>query len=415
MSLQLKELCNKQYKIKITPSLAKQIIHHETLFVTRRTHSQALNTALIGIDSIHFTSGDQQHLFDICNISKEDFKRNVHSLSSVDSSRIVTSDPYNLFTIWLSHLVFKSQLPSKLKEQTLVVLYKLLHYKFFTSVVNYNYPYKANEAIMTATIDNLSAKFDIKDDKTPTWRLVIQARSYDVIDKHSIHHKTISSFGPDNKILYVISDIQTRIRTRIKLITRQYYNNKERGDKIESYGLVDEIDGEKKIKDIINSYDSMITGITNSSLNTHTFVNNDHIKLIGALNKNLRPELFRTFLMWFSNRSIQQYKDHNLETTEGNETTKIYKGNKILINNIIQKTYRICVIDKVNMGSKLDILEKTRNLYRTSRTNDEDIQSIKNSVEVIIQEFGVVKRESTQVSLKIGFLLYIVLLSFEYI
>lgn len=37
-----------------------------------------------------------------------------------------------------------------------------LQYKFFTSLVNYRFKYKANEAIMTATYEQLSNKYYIK-------------------------------------------------------------------------------------------------------------------------------------------------------------------------------------------------------------------------------------------------------------
>lgn len=415
MTLSLKEVLYNKFNIAITPTIANQITYMTEQWELKRTHHLCLNTSLLGIDNIFFTAGDQQHLFEICNISKEEFKSIVHKVNSIDTTRIVTSDPYNIFITWLAHLTYNSKLPDKSKDILTITLFKLLHYKFFTSLVNHNFPYKANESIMRATIDNLSGKFDIKIKETSTWKLLIEAKSKDVIDKNSVHYKTIKTYSPDYKILYIISDIQTRLRTKIKLITREYYLNKDKDNKITSYGLVEDIDGEKSIKSIVGSFDTMKSSIINKSMNTQNFLNHNYIKIVISLNKNLRPELLRSFLIWFSNRSIQQYKNHLLDHVEGKDDGMLYIGNNILISNIIQKTYRLCILDKIDLASKLTVLEKTRNLYRTSRINDRDILIIKNSVENIINEFGIVKRESTITSLKIGFITYIMLLSFDYI
>ena len=66
------------------------------------------------------------------------------------------------------------------------------------------------------------------------------------------------------------------------------------------------------------------------------------------------------------------------------------------------------------MKSRLAILDKVRNTFRSSRVNDPDILRIKDSVEHLVEIAKVTSRDSTKASLKIAFILYIILLTFDY-
>ena len=48
-----------------------------------------------------------------------------------------------------------------MKEQGLLALFKMLHYKFFTSLAFHYYKFGANKDIMESVIKSLSAKYDI--------------------------------------------------------------------------------------------------------------------------------------------------------------------------------------------------------------------------------------------------------------
>ena len=70
-------------------------------------------------------------------------------------------------------------------------------------------------------------------------------------------------------------------------------------------------------------------------------------------------------------------------------------------------------MDKVNLKSKVAILMKASNLYRSSRISDPEILKIKSSVDAFVLDSKISKRESTLASLKIAFIVYIILLTFD--
>jgi len=292
----------------------------------------------------------------------------------------------------------------------------MLHYKFFTSIVNYNLPYGADESTMSYTINELSGKFYIKQENTPTWSLVIEDRSKDIINSNSIHNDTIKNFGPDDKVLYVITDTQTRIRKQLVTIIYKFHDNKKAGNKIISTSLVDEIDGEKVLRSISGSLDGVSNKICSCVLNLNEFIDHELIDITVVLTKNIKADMLSNLLVNFSEIALNQQKNGDQELTKGTGNNEIIYGYKLLVSYIIQKTYRMCMLDKeVNMKSKIQILEKTRTLYRSSRINDRDILIVKNSVDYLVNKYTDSKRTSTNASIKIGFISYIILLSMKYL
>jgi hypothetical protein len=414
MGKSLKEILYENFDISINKKNYLDVKKYVNEFEMRSTHMLALNTSLLGAYKIYFVTKDNNNLFNIFNIDINSFKEIVQSADNIDTDRLVTSDPYNIFVLWLAHQIRKSSLSVRDKEDMQFLLFKMLHYKFFTSVVNHNLRYGADEEIMFYTIDELSGKFYIKHSDTPTWRLVMEARSKDIINPKSIHNNTITNFHPDEKILYVITDIQTRIRKQLVTIIMRFHENKKAGNRISSGSMSSEIDGKKVLKVITSDVDSMIGRITNSVLNTNEFLDESMIKTSVVLTKNITTDLLTNLLISFSDVATVQQKHGDQELIEGTGNKQIIKGYKLLISNIIQKTYRQCMLDNnLDLGSRVQILSKTRNLYRSSRISNKDILLIKTSVEKLVEELSNSRRSSTNASLKIAFILYIILLSFK--
>lgn len=410
----LKELLLEKYEIGITRSHFTQIKKHVTSWELRDTHPEAINTPMLGLTKVHFLTKDTMALFDIFNIEKSSFEKVAWSADVVDTDRRVTSDAYNILTIWLIYLTEHSSLSRVQKSEMQYNLLKLMHYRFFTSTVNFGLKYGASEDVMEYTINDLSNKFDIKKKDTSTWKLVIEARCKDVLSRSSIHAKTLRSFSTDDKVLYVITDVQTRIRVKLTTIIRKYFKNKEEGNRMGTYGIVGEIEGEKVIKNIVASYDQMISAISNDVLNTNKFIDHSSIDIAVKVTGNVRADMFRSLLIRFSSMAVEQHRKKEHDRIDGVDEHRILTGYRVLISSVIQKTYRECIFDKdVNMKSKLEILQKARNLYRSSRITNEDILVIKNTVAKFVEEYSNSNRESTNASLRICFLSYIILLSFK--
>lgn len=412
---QLKQLLLEKYNLVINRKHILDVMQYSILYELRDTHPEVFNTPLLGVTLAHFLPKDQSALFGIFETDQREFERDIARCGVINKDFKVISDSYNIFSMWVAHCIIRAQIPENLKQDGMNAVFKLLQYKFFTSVVNYNLPHKANIDVMRATIDGLSLKYDIKKPDTSTWRTLIEARSRDIIHKGSIHYNTLDTFVPDGKVLYIISDIQTRLRSNLVRIIQEYYSNKEKNNRINSYSMVDEIDGEKLVKSLDCSYDVMIENINAQVLNTARFIRHDFISIVCKLSTNIRPDMVRDLLTKFSDLAVVQYQQHEQKLVIGTGSSRIYVGYSVLISEIIQKTYRMAIMEKINLKSKLDILARARDLYRSSRIGDENILVIKNSVDAFVNKYSGSNRESTNASLKIAFLLYCLLLSFDYL
>ena len=148
-------------------------------------------------------------------------------------------------------------------------------------------------------------------------------------------------------------------------------------------------------------------------LNPTSFINYNHLKLAASL-ANVRPELLRKTLLYFSDMAQQQYKAHKgdeIMITKKKE--QIYIGYRILLKEMIQKCYRRAAVSGTDMNSNVDILKKVADAIRASRIQDESILLIKNSVDYFIEQNMHIQREATYVALRTSFILYIIILTFN--
>lgn len=384
------------------------------MFETKNRHSEALNSPLLGVVPIFFTSTDRAALFTIFNITEESINKTIDELPGIDPSWNVARDAYNHLILWAAYKTINSKLSNQQINDILFLLFKLLHYKFFTSIVYNSYKHGADPNVMEAVINGLSNKFDIIQEGT--WKKVLEARSRDVFSSTSIHLQTIQQFKENDDVLYLLSDIQTRLRQKIKLITILYYQKKEDGEEISSYNLIDTVDGEKVIAAQTSVFDSMIEGLVNQIQSSSRFVDMELIKVLCTKFQYISEEMLRSTLVMLSDTAALQAQSHDLNKSKKNKQgEELYIGLGLLVREIIQKTYRTCILDKVNISSKSSILLKTNNLYTNSRINDDYILNIKRSMLHFVIECKKSTRDATNASLSIAIILYIIIKSFEYL
>ena len=413
--LTLKQLLIESFDIPITLRQAQEAVKYVLRYEVRGENMMAFNTPMLAIHKAYFLPKDADGIFSLFNVYKPDFVRTIKKCTGINTSFNVTGNEFNLLIIWLVYLLNKSTLAQKVKYETQVALLKLLHYKFFTGKVATMFKHGANEGVMQYTIDNLSAKCDIKHTETNTWRLLIQDHVVKLLDKSSIHYNTLQNFTDDKAVIYVLSDAHTRLSTKIVNVAEEYYKNHAAGNSIGSTSLMaTSEDGEKKLQAMKITLDNCINNVQNAVLNLSSFLNANDIKLAAGI-ANIRPEILREVLMAFSAVATDQYKARTGdEIKTDKQKNKLYVGYRVLIQELIQKTYRRCAAVGCDMRSNVQILEKARDAYRASRILDVDILTVKNSIDYFITEHTKYTREATQVAARTAFVMYIMIMSFKH-
>lgn len=457
---EIKHMFDTHLNITITPILAKSIIRFVTAYETVDQNAKAFNSPYLGVHKCCFLNTDRDNFFslfdtdfkyiqklisphvsgnktfnisltDLQNFIKKIFtvgtklttikgltnkelKILINDISTVDKNFNVVSDPFNLFITYLLHRTKIAAIPDALKEETMFKTIMLLQYKFFTSLVNYRFKYPANENVARAAFEALNNRFDIK--VYGTWKKLMEARGRQFISNEGLHYQTILNYDDDKKILYILSDTQSRIRNQVNTVMDEFMKTKANEDIIGTYShLGTTNEGQIKMMDGTEGFDLLISSVYNDSLSVPRLLDEQAIRLISGLFSNLSAAKLRSVLISFSEYAVQQAKSGQSKKIITENDRTIFIGTEVLIQNLIQKTYRYCIFSKVNMSRPVEIIKTTKDVYSSSRILDEGIVSVRESVAKLILEIQDSRREATIATLRIAFITYLILISIKYL
>jgi hypothetical protein len=410
--LDLKTTFTASFDLNINQSVANTIKLIRTKYELKDQHVQALNTAYLGIHRLHFYESDEHDVLDTFGVFMGQIEAALDNVTSLVKEHKVASDPFALFLYWAVHKTNTGNLQVKTKTELMLDLLRLLHYRYFSSLVGHRFQFKPREDVMRATIESLSMKPDIS--KYGTWKNVIYARCEDILSSSSIHRNTLKTFAPDEKVYVMVSDVQTRIRGRINTISVAFYDTLEEANTIKSYGNVELINGEKVLKETGSTLDAISTRLS-ADLLSNAFIDGTSIKLLCGINKELKPTMFRNLIIRYTDLAQFQARKGTLDLEGKNKEGVVYIGHRLLIQKIVEVTYRYVATNGTNMKNKFEILKATQNMYRASQITVPEVDIIKRSVGIFIDSFPGTNRTNTKSILRSAFISYVMLLSFKYL
>lgn len=415
-------------QLDVTPKMANAfndtVIHYEL----RGSHPAAFNTALLGVNRPVFTDNDRLRLFSIFMLEERQIENILKKLQISEQDKAnpiiresfkVINDPFNLATVWILHRCYQAKVNKKLSEklatETMTNLLKYIQYKFFSSILYYNLRHTPDEGIMQATLDSLTAKSDIRNDDTSTWALVIKKRSLQVLElkPDSVYVDAIKNFAPDSKVLRTISGVQTALRNQMVNVLNEFYNNVRAGKKIKHTSLTQvDAEGKLQIKALQAVTDDMIGRMTGIATSAEAFIRNELLTMVCRYNSNIRVDQLLMLMQKFTVYAAQQYREGKslLEGKYNGQTISI--GYQALITDIIQTTYRTCVLDKVPL-KMIPVISRADTIYHASRITDPNVLRVKNSVEYMVQLLSNSRRDTTITALKLAFIQYIVAMTMK--
>ena len=399
--------------ITITPAQIEAMELQVVTWEVRRTHPLALNSQGLGVYPIVFTDVDRDALFHIFKIEEKVFHSLTQKITAINPEYKVTSDAFNLLATWLLHLSYREISDIDQRQSFMLAISKYLHYRFFTSLVNHNFPHGAVEKNMQAAIAGLSRKFDIV--TYGTWKATIEARCLDLISERSIHRQALENANDDKAFLGVIQDCQTRIRDKVKNITRAYYEAHAAGDSIGSRPATTETENGKVLLHTTKTLDSMIYNLQNEIMTSRLFIDVETIKSLVTQFSAVTVDMLRSALLSLVEIAETQRDSSQLNLVKINDGRELYVGLHVFISNFIQKTYRHCMANGVDITNKAAVFIKVKNIYSSSRIGDDDILIIKQSIAYFVDLISTSRRDTTKSSLRLCILLYIIIRSFRFL
>ena len=214
--MDIKTALEQSCKVNIDRKLLKRLRDIRVRFMNKNSdHLEFFSGNLIGVNPVRYIpSKDKEEWFnDIVLIDTLAAKRYLREIDEKDLNPdwIRANDLVNLSSIWLMYKIFNEKsftINEKIAGMTDTIL--MLQYKFLTSILTRYLPYPTDRSIATATYEALSMKFEIR--QYGSWQGLLENRAKDIINIRSIHYNTITKMDTVAGVVYMISDVQGRLK-----------------------------------------------------------------------------------------------------------------------------------------------------------------------------------------------------------
>lgn len=385
--------------IVVDSKMIQRIHDYERAFVNRNEdHIAFFGGNLMGVHPMRFRPVDRDTWFsDVLGIDDLLLEDGVKELKSIDPSWRRANDVMNLSCVWLLHAIHEQHdIPPALKEQGMINTLLVMQYKFLGSLMAHFYPYPADQATMLAAYASLSHKYALK--VAGSWSNLLTIRAKELLSARSIHRRTYQTFTEDKAIIYMVNDIQGRLREIVKSMTKNFYEIRARGDKITSEKSVMDIDGEIVLRDKTKPHAMYIRYIQEVLGDRNSFVREDLVNVIADAMHTMPPKLLTEALEWMS---------VNHRAQDGEIIDKLATESLLYAFDLMSRNREL-------MGSKtglMPLLVKLRSLYMASRMSDPALLLTKELSEHVVSKAVKTKNPSVIASVRTGLQLYIVLRS----
>ncbi len=381
--------------IKVNTSYAKEFYDLQIKFITKgQEYIEFFGGNMVGVHVIKFTPRDEQDFFDIFETTKEEIKKMVDDAPGINKNFLVSSDPFNLFIIYVMHRVLNSNyLSDKLKHSSLLNLGLLLNYKFITSIMNHYFRYPIDKATSEVIYNNLSYKYLLK--QKGNWSNTLEYRSEELISKSGIHYDTLLHFNDDLKIIYLLNDTQGRLRDMMKNIYREFLKVKESGIIYHKTSQIqlDEENGDS-FKDKTRGLEIYKNYLFKLVQNDNDYIKEELLSII----LDIVPGTLRESLIDVLEYTVEHHM-HEKYISDFLDLAVVYSYN--------QMTSDINILcDNKDIGKFLIMLKA---YYQSSKNKDADLLEIRKLGDKLVIECLKVKTKITITTIRTAHFLYTVL------
>lgn len=385
--------------LTVDEAFLKDVSQYGKYFVNKNDeHVQFFGSNLLGVHAVRFLPEDRLNwTVDLLDIDEYETRRNVVKLPTVNETWIRGTDVMNISCLYLVHRVFNSDLSPKLKEQGMMDILLVMHYKLISSLMAHNFKYPTDEATAMAVYAALSKKYALK--AYGSWHAVFVARCKDIIDRKSIHMRTIDKFNDDGAIQYMITDIQGRLKSMVKNLNKVFYDIRTQNAKILTVSGRVQLEDGAVVRDMQRNLPPFKRYIHEVVLDKPRFIKTELVQVISSMMPTMAEKLLFDALFALHDKC-----------------SKNDKSALKLIDETMLHAFQHLGSDKAITGRTPDvgeIVSKLRGLYTASRSTDPVLQVMRDIASDLVKKNVKTKNESMIAAVRTGLLLYIVLRAFS--
>lgn len=387
--------------LKFDKDLMKKIHGYSIYFVNKNPdHIAFFGGNLLGVQTIRFKEEDKDRWFDdVLDIDEYFLKDEFHSLEKINSEWKVSSDVFYLSCAALLNKIYNSpDLNQTEKESGMVDTLLIMQYKMITSIMFHMFPYPADPGVAAATYAALSMKFSLK--VHGTWNKLLEARSRDVISHNSVHINTIANMDDDVAVIYLLSDIQTRLRHIVKVMKSVFENVRQsKGKFVSTNNIGLDMEGKSFIKDKARTYSTYKRYLHECISDKSSFIKIELVEIIGKAMHTM-PESFLYDTLGYM---VENYRYRNDTAVEN------------IIDDTLLHTFDYISANKnlnIHAGDLAGLITKLKAVYMSSRSTDPMLLKIRSNIETLVSKAIKSRNPSVIASVRTGVMLYLILRAF---
>uniref|UniRef100_A0AAU8L0C3 Virion structural protein n=1 Tax=Pantoea phage Survivor TaxID=3232176 RepID=A0AAU8L0C3_9CAUD len=356
-------------------------------------HTEFFGSPYLGTHRVLFKTSDRVTFFrDIIDVDEVRLRDELIKTKWINKDFKVSSEVFNLSCIYLLHRVWNSDLPRNLKEDAMVNIIMLFHYRIMTSIMNHYYGYLVKHSVAVTAYNKLSLKFDIK--RYGSWNELFRARAEFIIDPRTgIHFDAFTKMDNDKKIVYMVNDMESRLKGVINDYTKVLYEIKDSVDLVETDSGLAILDGELNIKDVQKRetrYRNYISGVLNDK---NSFYKQElaiyAAKAIPRTDADKLEMILRDFPMQYAHPKGEQYR--------------------LFVDDVIAHLFEYLNSNSIRHNDIKNIFFKIRGAYTSSKSSNALLLKLRNNGDELVKAMTGIKTDIKITSLRTSLMLYIVL------
>lgn len=356
-------------------------------------HTEFFGGPYLGTHRIVYKTADRKDWFsDIIDVDEVVLRDELIKCKYVNKDFKVSSDAFNLSIPYLMHCVQKSKLSDGQKHEALINLVIMFHYRIMTSIMNHYFGYLANRKVAEAAYNALTLKFDIK--RYGSWNALFKARAENVIDsKRGIHYKTFTTMANDKDVVYMVNDMESRLKSVINDYSRVFYKVRENEQLIETDDGFVLLDGKLVVKDIqknINQRRTYIETILNSG---DTFYKEELVDYAIKGMDRTPPDKFKQVVRDFPYQYVHP------------------KGDKyrVFVEDTVTHLFEYLAANNIKQSNVRQVVLRMRGAYTSNKSTNPLLFKLRDEGDDIIAGMTGIRTRSTVTAMRTSLMLYIVL------
>lgn len=342
-------------------TLKKYVYNFITRKVGMHDHMAFFGAPYLGLEKITFTTADRNEWFnEIFDCDEDELRENLHACAAIKSEWAVVGDAFNMTVPYLLFRINKSSLKAEEKHRAMVDVVSMYHYKCLTSIVHNDYPFQARKEVVYETYNRLSLKYDIK--RYGSWKALIEARAEYIINpKTGIHYDAWSKMDNDKKIVYMVGDIQNRLRRAINDINKVFHDVKNKTNIVKVESAKVQLKDELSIKSVAKDVTAHALYLDRILTEESSFFKEELMEYSAKVLENVRMEMFQFTIQEFAKR----YNNPK------------YPEYKTFAETIVLHMFEYLHANGIKRTNVYDVLIKMRGAYGASRSNNDQVKIIR--------------------------------------